>query len=114
MANFQHTNGKITGNVVSAVRELRMADGKVVLSFHVQGTKRSAELHGSRYQVSVNRDTFVCHVLADLADHARSLTIGERITIDTKTIPTTDHLPGAPDLPPTVEHVTTILPFAVS
>jgi hypothetical protein len=114
MAKFHHTNGEITGNVVSPIRELRTRDGKVVLSFHVDGTKRSAEMHGSHYQVSVNRDTFVCHVLADLADRARSLTFGERITIDTKTIPTTDYLPDTRDLPPTVEHVTTIRPFAVS
>jgi hypothetical protein len=114
MAKFHHTNGKITGNVVGPVHELRTQDGKVVLSFHVDGTKRSAEMRGSQYQVSVNRDTFVCHALAELADQARGLSVGDRITVDTKTIPTTDHLPLAPDLPPTVEHVTTFLPSAAS
>jgi hypothetical protein len=114
MANFHHTKGKLTGNVVGPVRELRTQDGKVVLTFHVDGTKRSAEMRGSQCQVSVNRDTFVCLALAELAGQACGLSVGDRIAVDTKTIPTTDHLPLAPDLPPTVEYVTTFLPFAAS
>jgi hypothetical protein len=114
MSTFEHCDGRITGNVVGAVSELRAPDGTVILTFRVEGTKKSSSMRGGNYSVNKQRQMFTCHALADAAASARALTAGQRVSIDAKTVRSTTHLPHAHDLPPTVEQVTTIFASPVA
>jgi hypothetical protein len=111
MSTSTHTAGRITGNVVGAVHELRTPDGQIILSFLLQGTKKSTAMRGGTYNAYRTRAVFVCHALDD-HDAVRLLTVGHHITIDVTAIPSSTHFPHDSSLPPTVEQVTTIYPFA--
>jgi len=112
MSTSNHTAGRITGNVVGPVHELRSPNGHIILSFLLRGTKTSAAVRGGNYSADRTRAVFVCHAL-DNHDAVRLLNVGNHITIDVTAIPSSTHFPHDSSLPPTVEQVTTIYPFAV-
>jgi hypothetical protein len=114
MSTFDQTDGRITGNVISIASELRAPDGTVILTFRVEGTKKSSAMRGGNYSVDKKRQVFTCHAFADAAASARALTAGQRVSVETTTVRSTNHLPHVPDQPPTVEHVTMIFPSAVA